>query len=123
MQFVSMRDFRTQTTQVWNRLQSGEEIVITNKGKPRAFLVNIPDGLFDIMLDGIRQAQKQAGSVVTQNEPAAKNETLHRAQTSPDEKKAAMQEIRDLLASLDGSSIDLDRMSAERRTVKYERPD
>ena len=58
MQFVSMRDFRTQTTQVWNRLQSGEEIVITSNGRPRAFLVNIPDGLFDIDLGRMRAERR-----------------------------------------------------------------
>ena len=123
MQFVSMRDFRTQTTQVWNRLQNGEEIVITNNGRPRAFLVNIPDGLFDKMLDGIRQAQEQAKSVVMQNKPAVKNDKLRYVQASSLEKKAAMQEIRDLLAGLDGSSFDLSRMRAERREAKYEHPD
>ena len=99
MQFVSMRDFRTQTSQVWSWLQSGEEIVITNNGRPRAFLVNIPDGLFDKMLDGIRRAQKQAESIAKQNEPAAGNGKPLRAQATPDEKRAAMQEIRDLLAA------------------------
>ena len=123
MQFVSMRDFRTQTTQVWNRLQSGEEIVITNNGRPRAFLVNIPDGLFDKMLDSIRQAQKQARLIAKQNEPATGNEKPLYMQATPDEKKAAMQEIRDLLAGLDGSGIDLGRMKAERRAAKHERPD
>ena len=39
------------------------------------------------------------------------------------ERQAAMQEIRDLLADVDGSSIDLDQMKAERRAVKFERND
>ena len=87
MQFVSMRDFRTQTTRVWSQLKNGEEIVITNNGRPRAFLVNIPDGLFDKMLDSIRQAQKQAGAIAKQNEPATENEEPLCIQATPDEKK------------------------------------
>ena len=59
MDFVSMRDFRTQTSQIWEKLENGEEIVITNNGKPRAFLINIPDGFFDEMLSGIRYAKNR----------------------------------------------------------------
>jgi len=54
MNFISMRDFRTQTTQVWDKLENDEEIVITSNGRPKAFLINIPEGLFDEMLSGIR---------------------------------------------------------------------
>jgi DNA-damage-inducible protein J len=39
---------------------------------------------------------------------------------SVEQRRAAMQEIRDLLADVDGDGIDLDRMKAERRAVKYE---
>ena len=42
---------------------------------------------------------------------------------SVEERRAAMQEIRMLLAGIDGNSIDLDQMRAERRTTKYERND
>ena len=38
-------------------------------------------------------------------------------------RRAAMQEIRDLLADIDGGSIDLDQMKAERRAVRFERVD
>ena len=42
---------------------------------------------------------------------------------SVEERRAAMQEIRGLLAGFEGSSIDLDRMKEERRAAKYERID
>jgi DNA-damage-inducible protein J len=45
------------------------------------------------------------------------------AKTGIEQRRAAMQEIRDLLAGIDGNSIDLDRMKAERRAAKYERAD
>ena len=38
-----------------------------------------------------------------------------------EERRAAMQEIRDLLANIDGDSIDLKHMKAERRLAKFER--
>ncbi|MCL2099887.1 MAG: hypothetical protein FWH24_05590 [Oscillospiraceae bacterium] len=39
---------------------------------------------------------------------------------SIEERRAAMQEIRDMLSDVDGDSIDLDQMKAERRAVKFE---
>lgn len=44
-------------------------------------------------------------------------------EASVEQRRAAMQEIRDLLAGVDGSGIDLDRMRAERMAAKYERDD
>jgi DNA-damage-inducible protein J len=40
-----------------------------------------------------------------------------------EQRRAAMQEIRDLLADVDGSSIDLAQVKAERRAAKFERND
>ena len=45
------------------------------------------------------------------------------ATTSIEQRRAAMQEIRDLLADVDGDSIDLDQMKAERRATKFEHND
>ena len=42
---------------------------------------------------------------------------------SIEQRRAAMQEIRDLLVGVDGSGIDLAQMKAERREAKYERND
>ena len=39
---------------------------------------------------------------------------------SIEQRRAAMQEIRDLLSDVDGSSIDLDKMKADRRAAKFE---
>jgi DNA-damage-inducible protein J len=39
---------------------------------------------------------------------------------SIEQRRAAMQEIRDLLVDVDGDSIDLDRMKAEKRAAKFE---
>ena len=46
-----------------------------------------------------------------------------RSTSSIEQRRAAMQEIRDLLAGVDGNNIDLDRMRVERRAEKYERID
>ena len=42
---------------------------------------------------------------------------------SVNQRRAALREIRDLLSGVDGGSIDLDTMKAERRAVKFERTD
>lgn len=48
-------------------------------------------------------------------------ETGNRA--SIEQRRAAMQEIRDILADVDGNSVDLDHMRAERRSARFERND
>lgn len=40
--------------------------------------------------------------------------------TSVEQRRAAMQEIRELLADVDGENIDLDQMKAERRAARFE---
>jgi DNA-damage-inducible protein J len=40
-----------------------------------------------------------------------------------EQRRAAMQEIRDMLADVDGSDVDLGHMKAERRTAKFGRND
>lgn len=46
-----------------------------------------------------------------------------RTTVSVEQRQAAMQEVRDLLAGIDGNSIDLDQMKVERRAAKFERND
>jgi prevent-host-death family protein len=57
MQFVTVRDFRTSTKDIWDKLSSGDEIVITNNGRPTALLLDIPEGGFEETLSSIRQAR------------------------------------------------------------------
>jgi antitoxin (DNA-binding transcriptional repressor) of toxin-antitoxin stability system len=121
MRFVSMRDFRTQTTEIWNNLTDGEEIVITSNGRPRAFLVNIPDGFFDEMLMGIREAKTQIKPGFRRQIGYGQKHARHDSGLTPEEKMAAMQEIRNLLIDVDGNNIDLKQIQAERRAAKYER--
>jgi antitoxin (DNA-binding transcriptional repressor) of toxin-antitoxin stability system len=57
MQFVTVRDFRTSSKEIWGRLSNEEEIVVTNNGKPTALLLNIPDGDFEETLQDVRRAK------------------------------------------------------------------
>ena len=57
MNFYSVRDLRTQSKNMWKNLASGDEICITNNGKPSALMVNIPEGSFDEIVQAVRQAK------------------------------------------------------------------
>ena len=52
-----MRDFRSKTANVWNRLKNDGKIVLTNNGKPMALMINIGDQDFESVLDSINQAE------------------------------------------------------------------
>ena len=58
MQFVSIREFRNSTREVWERIEQEEEVVITVNGKPKAILLNIPDDDFGLIYDCVRRAKK-----------------------------------------------------------------
>ena len=57
MNFYSVRDLRTDTKSMWQSLSAGDEIVITNNGKPSALMINIPEGAFDEIVQAVRQAK------------------------------------------------------------------
>ena len=57
MNFYSLRDLRSESKAMWNDLQNGSEVIITNNGKPSAIVINIPDGCFDEMVQAVRQAK------------------------------------------------------------------
>lgn len=57
MNFYSVRDLRTDTKDIWDNLASGDEVVITNNGKPSALMIDIPEGAFDEAVQAVRQAK------------------------------------------------------------------
>jgi len=40
MDFVTVRELRAESAKVWDKLEAGEEVVITRNGKPFALLVH-----------------------------------------------------------------------------------
>jgi antitoxin (DNA-binding transcriptional repressor) of toxin-antitoxin stability system len=80
MQFVSTRELRN-SPQIWDSLSRNEDIVVTNNGKPTAFLIAIPPGQFEQVLDGIHKAR----------------ENIKLPLSSPDERAAAWHEFSDAL--------------------------
>ena len=57
MNFYSVRDLRTDSKSMWADLNNGDEIIITNNGKPSALMIDIPDGGFDEIVQAVRQAK------------------------------------------------------------------
>ena len=57
MNFYSVRELRTEYKTMWESLQSGDEVVITNNGKPSALMIEIPEGSFDETVQAVRQAK------------------------------------------------------------------
>jgi antitoxin (DNA-binding transcriptional repressor) of toxin-antitoxin stability system len=42
---------------MWADLTSGDEVVLTNNGKPSALVIDIPEGSFDEIVQAVRQAK------------------------------------------------------------------
>lgn len=50
MDFVTVRELRTESAKVWEKVDAGEEVVLTRNGKPFALLLNTkPDELENIL--------------------------------------------------------------------------
>jgi PHD/YefM family antitoxin component YafN of YafNO toxin-antitoxin module len=57
MQFVTVRDFRSSSREIWDKLSRDEELVVTNNGKPTALMLHISENNFEETLRLIRQAK------------------------------------------------------------------
>ena len=67
LHFITARDFRSLPEVVWDKLSSGEGIIVTNNSKPMALLlgtlewnfevINIPECDFEETLASVRQAK------------------------------------------------------------------
>ena len=57
MNLYSVRDLRTDSKSMWADLNRGDEVVLTNNGKPSALMIDIPEGSFDEIVQAVRQAK------------------------------------------------------------------
>ena len=55
MNFYSVRDLRTRSSDIWETLARSGEAIITNNGKPTALLVNLREDNFEEVLDDLQQ--------------------------------------------------------------------
>ncbi len=57
MNFYSIRDLRTESKSMWADLSRGDEVILTNNGRPSAIMIDIPEGSFDEVVQAVRQAK------------------------------------------------------------------
>jgi len=57
MKFVTVRDFRTSPANIWRKLPSEQELIITNNGKPIALLTPLSDETLEDTISVIRRAK------------------------------------------------------------------
>jgi antitoxin (DNA-binding transcriptional repressor) of toxin-antitoxin stability system len=74
MKFVSVRDFRTSSAEIWRNLPQEQEMVITNNGKPIALLTPLSDKTLEETISAVRRA-KAINAVKAIQRQSIKNET------------------------------------------------
>ena len=57
MKFVTVRDLRAKSGEVWKNLLSEKDLVLTNNGKPIALLSSITEGNIEKSLAAVRRAR------------------------------------------------------------------
>lgn len=60
MKFVTVRDFRSRSAQVWKQLKQEDEMVITLNGRPVALLTSLTDDNLNDTIKNIRKAKAMA---------------------------------------------------------------
>lgn len=57
MEFVSVRDLRINTGQVWEKLEEEKELVVTSNGRPVALMSGITGNNLEAVLMAVRRAR------------------------------------------------------------------
>jgi antitoxin (DNA-binding transcriptional repressor) of toxin-antitoxin stability system len=62
MKFVSVKDFGTSSSNIWKKLPTGREMVITNNGRPIALLTPLSDETLEdtVSAEGNKHCKKDA---------------------------------------------------------------
>jgi antitoxin (DNA-binding transcriptional repressor) of toxin-antitoxin stability system len=57
MKFVSVRDFRTASADIWKNLAAQREMIVTNNGRPIALLTPLTDETLEDTVSAVRRAK------------------------------------------------------------------
>ena len=57
MKFLSVRDLRSKSAQIWKELSDEREMVVTSNGRPIAILASINEATLEESLSAFRQAR------------------------------------------------------------------
>ena len=60
MRFVSVRDLRGKSAEIWRRLREEGDIIVTSNGKPIAILSTVSEDTLETALAAIRRARAVA---------------------------------------------------------------
>ena len=71
MRFLSVRELRGKSAEIWRRLVEEREIVITSKGKPMALLSSVDEESFESALSALRTARALAAASSMQRRSSA----------------------------------------------------
>lgn len=71
MDYVTVRELRDKSGEIWQRVEAGEEFVVTRNGKPFALLVHTEPGAVEDRLRALRLARLGALVRRLQDESAA----------------------------------------------------
>jgi antitoxin (DNA-binding transcriptional repressor) of toxin-antitoxin stability system len=72
MKFLSIRDLRTKSSQIWQELPDQKEMVITSNGRPIAVLSSINEDDLEQVLAAFRQARAASAVSALQHESVKK---------------------------------------------------
>ncbi len=56
MKFVTVRELKQKTTEIWRLIEKGEDLIITSNGKPIALLTGVSEDTLEDDLDTLRRA-------------------------------------------------------------------
>jgi antitoxin (DNA-binding transcriptional repressor) of toxin-antitoxin stability system len=66
MKFLSIRDLRTKSSQIWQELPEQREMIITSNGRPIAILSSISENDLEQVLSAFRQARASRAAAALQ---------------------------------------------------------
>ena len=72
MKFLSIRDLKTKSSQVWKELSDQKDMIITSNGRPIAILSSITENNLDQVLSAFRQARAMQAVTSLQRESVRK---------------------------------------------------
>ena len=94
MRFVSARDLRSKSAEIWKDLPREREMVITNNGRPVAILASITESNLEESLSAFRQARAIQAVAALQRESVKKG-TDKLSMTEIEAEITAVRETRD----------------------------
>jgi antitoxin (DNA-binding transcriptional repressor) of toxin-antitoxin stability system len=68
MKFISVRELRSRSAEIWERLGAEKDMVVTSNGKPVAILSTVTEGNLEESLRAIRRARAEEAVLAMQTQ-------------------------------------------------------